>query len=261
MKQQRGDILEGVNLRQAPRNELGVVYLFAELAKRWRIRVEDIQAGFPDCIAYRKIRGKEERVRIEFEYKSRSFKQHRHDHRRCDWIVCWEHNWPDAPKSLEIIELRREFGLGFNVWLLPSKPKWMKDLDMMELTDWSVPSQAHKRDLVLMYITAPEKAIRYIYRLTERASHGAAGWRPGMDYRADIEPVCKLASPVFLEDLANDRILRTSPFVRGSMQARFNVMDYWPYLYSMITRRNPSCRRKLAKYAPERLDHRASSSR
>lgn len=59
------------------------------------------------------------RIRIEFEYRSRNFKLHRHEPRGCDWIVCWIHNWPEAPSSLRVVELRREFGLGFNVWFQP----------------------------------------------------------------------------------------------------------------------------------------------
>ena len=87
----RGEVLQGVSLHHAPTNELGVVFLFAELARKWRLRIDTIQAGFPDCIAYQKIRGREKKVRIEFEFKSRSFKAHQHDAKKCDWIVCWEH--------------------------------------------------------------------------------------------------------------------------------------------------------------------------
>jgi hypothetical protein len=31
-----------------------------------------------------------------------------HDERKCDLIVCWEHNWPEAP--MEVIELRKFIG-------------------------------------------------------------------------------------------------------------------------------------------------------
>src|SRR5262245_5209345 len=41
-------------LDYAPDNEQGVVYLFSHLARsRFGLRVERVQAGFPDCIAYR----------------------------------------------------------------------------------------------------------------------------------------------------------------------------------------------------------------
>jgi hypothetical protein len=77
-------------------------------------RVEKVRAGYPDCIAY--SQGK--RIRIEFEYRSRNFRVHKHRLRACDWIVCWIHDWPEKPKNLRVVELRKEYGLVFNVWLL-----------------------------------------------------------------------------------------------------------------------------------------------
>lgn len=250
---ERPQQLSGVNLRFAPTSELGVVYLFAELAKRWRVRVDHIGAAFPDCIGYQTVRGREKKIRIEFEYRSRNFRQHGHDPRKCDWIVCWEHDWPDAPAHLEIRELRREFGLGFNVWILPFDQEWETGLGRMKPREWTVPSQAHKGDLALVYINRPESAIKFVYRLKERAALRTAGWKRGKDYRALLEPVCKLASPIFLDDLREHRIIRTASFVRGQMQGKPNAMDYWPHLFRLITSRNRPVRRALAPYAPERL--------
>jgi hypothetical protein len=48
-----------------------------------------------------------QRVRIEFEFESRSFVKHRHPHNGCDLIVCWAHNWPQCPPNLEVIELNK----------------------------------------------------------------------------------------------------------------------------------------------------------
>ncbi len=70
--------------------------------------VEAIQVSFPDCVAKKRDdqRGDRwRRVRIEFEFRSRNFKDHGHDASRCDLIVCWEHNWPECP--LSVVELRR----------------------------------------------------------------------------------------------------------------------------------------------------------
>ena len=58
-------------------------------------------------------------MRIEFEYRSRNFLRHGHNQRHCDWLVCWADDWPTAPARIRVVELRREFGLGFNVWLQP----------------------------------------------------------------------------------------------------------------------------------------------
>ena len=46
------------------------------------------------------------KARIEFEYKASSFEQHGHDPERCDFIVCWENDWPDCP--INVIELKTE---------------------------------------------------------------------------------------------------------------------------------------------------------
>ncbi len=75
-------------MNYAPENENGVVFLFADLAKRWRLRIEEIKPSFPDCIAYQKSHSGDKRIRIEFEFKSRNFQTHRHNHKKCDWVVC-----------------------------------------------------------------------------------------------------------------------------------------------------------------------------
>ena len=95
---------DGSPLDFAPDNEQGVVFLFSHLArKKYGLRVERIQTGFPDCIAYQGTK----RIRIEFEFKSKNFKTHRHVAKDCDWIVCWEHNWPDVPDNVQVEERQR----------------------------------------------------------------------------------------------------------------------------------------------------------
>lgn len=94
------------SLSCSPVNELGVVYLFGVLHEAFDFKIESIQSAFPDCIARRKVAsGKWEELRIEFEYMSKNFYQHKHDPERTDIIVCWKHNWPECPKHIEIIEL------------------------------------------------------------------------------------------------------------------------------------------------------------
>ena len=95
-------------LRHAPINEQGVVFLFGMVSYELGFTVEAIHASYPDCEAKRcvdRIKNRWQRVKIEFEYQSRNFRDHGHDPTRCDLIVCWEHNWPECP--LEVIELRR----------------------------------------------------------------------------------------------------------------------------------------------------------
>ena len=253
-KHLRPEVLDGAPIRYAPVNELGVVFLFAHLAKRWRLRVDSIQSGFPDCIAYQKTQGHEKKIRIEFEYQSKNFLTHGHDPNKCDWIVCWEHNWPDVPGRLYVVELRREFGLGFNVWIMPTNDPYKKELEQINVcSSWSLPSQCHKGDLILFYFTRPEKYIAHIFKTTDRARKVTAGWKRGKDYMGPIRRICRLKAPIFLEDMQNHRILSTAHFVRSHMQGRPNATEYWPYLYDLIVRRNPSVKAKLGKYAPENI--------
>lgn len=91
-----------------PVNEAGVVYIFGAVAQRLGFVMLRMQTGFPDCEAMREVGpGSWQRVRIEFEFLSRSFQHHRHRKEDCDMIVCWIHDWPDCPSSLEVIELRK----------------------------------------------------------------------------------------------------------------------------------------------------------
>ena len=64
--------------------------------------VGSIEAGFPDCDA-KLLRQDEtfERVGIEFEFQSRGFQRHDHDPAGCDFIVCWEHDWPECPRHAD----------------------------------------------------------------------------------------------------------------------------------------------------------------
>jgi len=94
-------------LQHAPIGEQGVVFLFGLVSRDLKFRVERIDRKYPDCIAKRQVSSKPERwetVRIEFEYRSSSFKKH--DPGGSDFVVCWEHDWPDCP--LPVIELKSE---------------------------------------------------------------------------------------------------------------------------------------------------------
>ena len=96
------------SLSHAPVNEAGVLFLFALMASKLGFVVESLKAGFPDCEAKRLTSpGQWQTVRIEFEYESRNFLQHHHDPNGCDFIICWEHNWPECPGNIEVIALSK----------------------------------------------------------------------------------------------------------------------------------------------------------
>lgn len=92
-----GDVINFRGLVYGPVNEMGVVALFAKISEELGFIIEEVKAGFPDCIARRQIDKGWERVAIEFEYLSSNFNRHGHDPEGCDMIVCWEHDWDVCP--------------------------------------------------------------------------------------------------------------------------------------------------------------------
>jgi hypothetical protein len=105
-RQTYGNPIDFRGLRHEPINENGVIFLFGMVAQELGYYVESVQAGFPDCEAKRQVAaGKWQRVRIEFEYESRNFRDHGHSPQGCDVIVCWRHNWQECPPSIEVLEL------------------------------------------------------------------------------------------------------------------------------------------------------------
>lgn len=101
-----GNPIDFRGLRHEPVNEQGVVFLFGMVARELGYHVEAVQTGYPDCEAKRQVdAGKWQRVRIEFEFESRNFRDHGHPPDGCDVIVCWRHNWPECPPQLEVVEL------------------------------------------------------------------------------------------------------------------------------------------------------------
>jgi hypothetical protein len=239
-------------LQYAPENELGVVFLFSRIAPRLQFRIEKIRAAYPDCIAYRHAGDREKRVRIEFEYRSSSFRAHKHDAAKCDCIVCWHNDWTNAPRRLEIIELKRFFGVPFKVWIQVALKEQQWLLDENNRLTWALSQRVTRGDLLLMYRGYPSCRIADVYRYVgQELQRGDAGWREGKADFGLIQRVCKLDSPIFLDDLRNHRVLKTAPFIRVNMQGRgHQVSEYWPYLYSMICDRNAKARRVLARYAP-----------
>ncbi len=115
-QQYYGEPIDFRGLRHAPINEQGVVFLFAIISSELGFYIESVQQGFPDCEGKYCCDTKKDlwaKARIEFEYKASNFKQHGHDPDKCDFMVCWENDWPECP--LKVIELKSE------ILKLPSK--------------------------------------------------------------------------------------------------------------------------------------------
>ena len=252
--------LKNAPLPYAPKGEAGVVFLFASIFKRLGLRIEEIGAAYPDCIAYKQVGDHEKEVRIEFEYKSSNFRIHGHDPKGCNCIVCWHHDWHDVPRRIEVIELKKLFGVQTKVWIqgaVKSEQHWLDEEE--DKLKWVLSSRATEGDLLLMYRCAPTCSITDVFRFCGTGKvydgGGDSGNRKAKYFYGDVERVCKLDAPIFLEEMRKHRVLRTSSFIRSSMRGRGGLLvsEYWPHLYAMLYARNPKHRRTLAKYAPEKL--------
>lgn len=102
-----GGILGVRGIVYEPINEQGVILLFAALCHELGFMIEGIRSAFPDALLRRRnAKGTWNSCRAEFEFKSSSFKIHKHDPKQCDLIICWEHDWQDCPK--EVISLKEK---------------------------------------------------------------------------------------------------------------------------------------------------------
>lgn len=94
------------NLLHGPVNELGVIHLFGMLWRETGLAIEHIGPSFPDCRALKLDlgTGRWRPITVEFELRSSNFRQHGHNIKKCNLIVCWEDDWPDCP--IQVMELK-----------------------------------------------------------------------------------------------------------------------------------------------------------
>jgi hypothetical protein len=96
-------------MRYAPTSEQEVIVLFALLLPDlpFRLELDEVRTGFPDCLAWRVNEdGRETAVRIEFELYASHFYAHGHPCNGCDYIVCWEDDMPGDRKLPPRLPLR-----------------------------------------------------------------------------------------------------------------------------------------------------------
>ncbi len=235
--------LDGVpGMRYGPVNELGVVCLFALISKRLGYSIVRVQPGFPDCIALRRTAKGWKQVRIEFEYYASSFKSHGHNPKGCDEIICWENDWPNAPKKIAIRDLRREVEPQ-RVWIQAVNSTYWDELDARKRQWWSLPKLAKKGDLILFWCRSPRSQLTHV-AITEESAKSDARW----GWRGRIKIMDRLESPPTLDHLRHNPRLRASSFYRGNFQSRYDVTPYWSDLYKIITQLNPTMRKALAKF-------------
>lgn len=101
-----GGLLGVKGIVYEPINEQGTILLFAALAEDLHFMIEAIGAEFPDAHLRRlKPNDRWEPIRAEFEFRASSFRDHKHNSKECDLIICWENDWPNAP--IEVLELKQ----------------------------------------------------------------------------------------------------------------------------------------------------------
>jgi len=74
-----------------PKNEIGVIVLFAQQAEKYGFEIIEIQPSFPDAL----VKKGEVIYRVEFEYQASSFHTHQHDVHDCDLVICWHNDLTD----------------------------------------------------------------------------------------------------------------------------------------------------------------------
>lgn len=247
-------------LRYEPYNEQGVVALFAAICEeKYGLEITDIRTAFPDCYARYKRGGKT--VGIEFEFASNRF-----DHPqwwKCEWVVCWVDNasrgekWrigtPTRPK-LRVVELRSLFEeLGADVWIQPYRPENVDRLQGRKVhPEWTVPSEAAKGDLILVYRSRRDRGITHVLEVTTAAEHDASmNW--GTNYKSNLRTVIELDTPVSIETMRSDPRLRSAPYIKRPGQLGTSVLPYWPAIEDLIAKANrgSGVREKLKRFNPK----------
>jgi hypothetical protein len=240
-----------------PRTEQGVVALFAGICEiDFRLRITDIETGYPDCYARDKA-GHE--IGIEFEYESSRFSHAgaarpgpsgRRGH--CDWVVCWLDNarrgekWRRKMKVVELSALPRFDELGPAVWIQPySRASVAQLYGRRRHAQWTVPSQARKGDLLVVYRSGPAAAVTHVMELTRGAEFDRRhGW--GRGFHADLRTLVELPNPVTRVDLLEDRALADVSFFEHPTPLGQNVLEQWPAIERRLIRRNPGTGLKTA---------------
>lgn len=98
--------LSNIGLLYAPRSEMEVIVLFSMYHRELGFPyISRVGTKFPDAEV---LDESGEKKNVEFELFSRNFKIHRHPAKECDYIVCWDDNWRDAPDTVveKIISLK-----------------------------------------------------------------------------------------------------------------------------------------------------------
>jgi hypothetical protein len=205
-----------------------VAILFGQLADQLGFKVVQAQTRVPDLVVIR--RGKQ--IRVELEFSSKGFRRevNNGDWKKCDLVVCWKHDWGAFPAGIPVYELRKIFGIGRSIWVLPMWTEFADNLPKgRSIADrWSVPSTAGADDLLLIYRPKNDPdsngcgEVRDVMRVRSLVERRKAGWRKGFDWMASIQRVATLDQPLSFDDLTKAGIKPQQ------LQGRPDVTKLWP---------------------------------
>lgn len=120
-----------------PNNEQSTIVLFAKVAAEMGYMFKEMGTRCPDAILEKD--GK--LVRVEFEYKAKTFQAHKHNPDDVDLIICWEDDWPQSP--LPVLSLEKYVTLAE---IRPERPTVeVKPSLWQRLIQW----QIHRRQLAI----------------------------------------------------------------------------------------------------------------
>jgi hypothetical protein len=130
-----------------------------------------------------------------------------------------------------------------------------KELSEYDKNVWSISPKSHVGDLVLFYYKTPEKCIKDIFEITGESFKDKAGEYTEKEYDlfARIELISRIRSPLFYDEMKRDKYLSTSQMIGGKMQGKFDVTAYWYRIYELIIAKNPSLKKKLSRFSPDKI--------
>lgn len=256
----RSELIEFDGLRFAPENELGVVLLFGKIHRKLGFpEIDIIKPGFPDCWAYQRIQNGTKKIWIEFEFRSKSFKNHIEKINKLKpkkgIVVCWEHNGLSIEKYANVIELKTAVGFGKRVWTQCINPEYQNIIDSVSSKKkdewWSVCQSARPNDLVLIYRSGTKteakrknvdesllQSIANIFEVTSMPYKDKKG-----DWKASLRQLAILNEPLRLEHLKEDIYLKNCGWVKANLQGRRDVTPQWWRLRQLILKMNPELRK------------------
>src|ERR1017187_89422 len=229
----------------APISENGVIYLFGRLAPRLGFNVERIHPHCPDCIATHNG----VRKRIEFEFRASEFETHDHSPKKADMVVCWADDWGDRPKkyrNIEVFSLMEHADAAPRVHFVGCGTENMDELDSARI-EWNVSNKTLKGDLILMYRSAPVRAIcdawKVVRPFRRYGKRNKDGRWPGR--QAYMRRVVQFKRRLDCDRMKRDPRTRNLSVVRRNFIGKMDVTLDWNAIYRVLVELNPESASKL----------------